>query len=300
MGRNRIEQIDDEIRYGQYKIIDPSNRLTDQRLKSERFAGGAEDQFRRQGQNLQSELAAQYGDLSAIAAGQRPTIAGERLRQQLGANLLAQRAQMAAGGGAPQAMYRAAGAGSNLGMQQSIADIQERARARQLLGQNLASLGDLRGQEQQAALQGRQNALRGYGALEDARAARHKYGQARIAQDEANDERKKDRLTGGFLSAVGGALFSDRRVKKDVRKGDKDAGDFLKTLRPYSYRYKKGYGEGEQFGIMAQDLEKSRAGRAAVIDTPAGKMVHGAKLAAALAAAASTLDKRVSKLERGK
>jgi hypothetical protein len=47
---------------------------------------------------------------------------------------------------------------------------------------------------------------------------------------------------------------------------------------------------------MAQDLEKVVPD--AVINTPAGKVVHGAKLAGALAAALPGLNKRLEKLEQ--
>ncbi len=73
----------------------------------------------------------------------------------------------------------------------------------------------------------------------------------------------------------------------------------LNALRSFSYRYKDEdkYGKGERTGIMAQDLE--RAGiKHAVIDTPSGKMVHGAHLATANTAMLAALRRRVERIEK--
>ncbi len=56
-------------------------------------------------------------------------------------------------------------------------------------------------------------------------------------------------------------------------------------------------GAGDQVGVMAQDLEKSGF-KHAVFDTPAGKAVHGAKLALGLAAILPGINERIAKLEK--
>ena len=90
---------------------------------------------------------------------------------------------------------------------------------------------------------------------------------------------------------------SDRRAKKNVKDGDADAERLLKGLKAYRYDYKdERDGQGSQLGVMAQDLERAGAGHA-VIDTPGGKMVHGAKLATTLAATLPVLHRRLAKLE---
>lgn len=94
---------------------------------------------------------------------------------------------------------------------------------------------------------------------------------------------------------------SDRRAKKNVHRADSDIAELLKTIKPYGYRYKDpkapGSAAGPQFGPMAQDLEKSKAGKSLVHNTASGKKVdpnHG--LLTALAALGN-IDKRLKKIE---
>lgn len=106
----------------------------------------------------------------------------------------------------------------------------------------------------------------------------------------------------GLLDAgagVGGALIkaSDSRLKTDIR--DPDLHDLAKFLETKAYRYKyknEKHGSGEFFGPMAQDLLKSKAGRAAVITTPEGLKVDTGRLALADHAALSVLAEQVKKL----
>lgn len=105
-------------------------------------------------------------------------------------------------------------------------------------------------------------------------------------------------LLGGAAAVAPYLMMSDERAKTEIRDGDEDANAFLSSLRPVRYRYRdEKHGAGEQVGILAQDLERSVAGRQAVVETPGGKMVDTAKLGGALAAAASRLHRRVKRLE---
>jgi len=100
----------------------------------------------------------------------------------------------------------------------------------------------------------------------------------------------------GMLQGLGAMAFSDERLKENIEDGEEAANKLMKGLAAYSYDYKNPeHGSERQLGVMAQDLEKVLP--QAVIDTPTGKAVHGAKLAGALAAALPTLEKRLSKLE---
>lgn len=107
----------------------------------------------------------------------------------------------------------------------------------------------------------------------------------------------------GTLQAVGGmaggaAGASDINLKKDIEPSEEELLQFLDSLTTYRYRYRdEKWGEGEQFSVMAQDLEKTPVGRAMVIDTPEGKMVNYGKGFGALLGAQVALNNRLKKLE---
>lgn len=76
----------------------------------------------------------------------------------------------------------------------------------------------------------------------------------------------------------------------------------LRPAQGYRYRYKNpdapGAAEGEQFGPMAQDLEKTPAGRSAVRTAPDGtKMVDTGRLALVNTAAVSEQQRRLDEIE---
>lgn len=80
-----------------------------------------------------------------------------------------------------------------------------------------------------------------------------------------------------------------------------EVGEMVDNLEPKAYDYKNpsqpGAAEGRQYGIMAQDLEKSKAGASIVKETPQGKMVdvtHGLGLALA---AIGHLNNKIKALE---
>lgn len=80
--------------------------------------------------------------------------------------------------------------------------------------------------------------------------------------------------------------------------------ELLDNLSPYSYEYKdpKGMGaaEGTRFGIMAQDLEKSDAGRSIVMNTQSGKMVDTKQGLGLALAAMAAIHQRLKKVESKK
>lgn len=221
--------------------------------------------------------------LQAIAQGQN-SVSAEQLRQGLQQNLAAQRS-LAAGASprnsamaARTASIQSGRLGAGLAGQQAVAGLQERNQAQTQYG-NL--LGSLRGQDLSAALGSRQNAMQGY-----------------AAQNAGQPEKSGiEKYAPAALGAL--ALFSDRRLKKDVKRGEGAADKALDGLRAYAFKYKNAaHGDGEQLGVMAQDLEGAGL-KHTVIDTPDGKMVHGGKLAASNTAMLAALAKRVGKLEGG-
>lgn len=289
--------------------------LNEQRKQMQGISDNFQTLGRRYGAQF-GQLAGQYGD---IASGKN-SIAAEQLRQGL-LQSQGQQMGMAAAARPQDASMAALMAGRNMsdqamgmGGQAAAAGLQER---RDAMGAQMGAIGaganarmgflggaagmqnamqqgrlDQRGQNLQAGLGGMQGAMQGYGGIEQARTNRYSglvgmptYGE--------------HLLSGAQGAAQYATVASDPRLKKNVRSGEKDADDLVKALKSVTYGYKDSkHGEGEFTGIMTSDLKKTRAGRAAVIETPDGEMVHGARLATALAATLPGLDKRIAKLEK--
>ncbi len=219
---------------------------------------------------LAGESAASRDMLRARANGQglmSPEILRQGLQQQYGqqrsmaAGASPQNAAMAARTGA-MGMNRASSAMAGQG---ALAQLQERQAAEKQLADMIMQQ---RGQDMSAAT----------GKAEPEKTAVEKYGPA--------------------LMAAAGYAFSDRTLKTEIKDGDAKSKAVLAGLKSYSYRYKdEKNGKGDQFGPMAQDMEKAGLGHA-VIDTPDGKMVHGAKAALSSLALTAALARRVGKLEK--
>lgn len=254
-------------------------QLYQQAQAAGQFAGAQQNQFR----TLQGQQADTIARLKGLASGQN-SVSAEQLRQAAAQNQAQQLSIAAGAGGTPNAAAAARTAaiqagriGAGLAGQQAIAGIQERNAAANALTNALGTYG---GQALSAAQSARGQALQGYGAAEAGAPEKswiEKYGPAILG---------------------GASVASDRRLKRDVKEDDAKGARMLDGLKGYSYRYRdERHGEGEQFGPMAQDLE--RAGmKAAVIDTPAGKMVHGARLATINTGMLAGLNKRVRELEK--
>ncbi len=212
------------------------------------------------------------GRLDDWASGKN-SVAMEQLKQALGQNVAREQSFAATGRGNQalqqrQASQNIGGLRSGLAGQGALAGLQERAMANQQLMQALMGL---RGQEVQMKLPG--------------------------AQADAMQPSTTDRLMGMGGGLLQGYMMSDERVKTNVADADKDADALLEGLKAYSYDYKNPkHGKGRQLAIMAQDLEKAGL-PGAIIETPEGKAVDAAKLAGALAAATSSLHRRMKKLE---
>jgi hypothetical protein len=274
-----------------YNTVTADPGAEDERRRKEllyrqsQLAGGFADRTQRGYMGLGQRGAGALDMLQGQAMGQN-SISAEQLRQGLQQQQAAQMSMAAgasprnAAGAARTAAIQMGRAGAGLAGQQALAGLQERAQAQQAYG-NL--IQGLRGQDLQAALGSRQNAIAGYGAQNAGAAEKswwEKYGPAAQAG----------------ASAIASAV-SDRRLKTDIKDASKDAKQTLGKLKPYTFAYKdEKYGAGRQTGVMAQDLERAGLGHA-VIDTPSGKMVHGAKLATSLAALMPNLHERLSKLE---
>jgi hypothetical protein len=95
-----------------------------------------------------------------------------------------------------------------------------------------------------------------------------------------------------------GVVISDKRLKTDVRPGGKDIDEMMDKITARTYRYKdEVHGKGARVGVIAQDMERSKRGAAAVIELPAGKGLDvNVALSAALAATAR-LNERLRRVE---
>lgn len=253
----------------------------------------------REGLNTQGQMAgdfANYGEggyaqmsqeamnsrdyLGRLARGQE-SVSAMQLQQGLDQNMAAQRSMAASASpaNATMAARTAAMTGGRLasGMagQQAMAGLQERQNAQKALADMIMQQ---RQQDIQVALGSRQNAISGYGGIKP-------------------EGSTMDKLAAP-AAAVGSIIAkSDRRSKHEIEDGDEAADTAMKGLRAYTFSYKNPKdGKGKQTGIMAQDLERVGL-KHAVIDTPSGKYVHGAKLSTANTAMIARLGARVSELE---
>lgn len=269
--------------------------LRGQALGAGQFGGYGEDRFR----ELGDEAARYRAGLQRLASGQDSLSAGQ-LRQSLQQNISGQQAMAASARPANATMAARTAAmsagrmGSGLAGQQAMAGIAERQAAMQSLGNVLMTE---RGQDLQAAQGSRDQSIRGFGMASDVAT-----GNSREATRKEEEERRGYLGLAGAGLAAGAMAFSDRRLKKDIADGGADADAFIKGLKAYRFKYKDAkYGaEGDHLGIMAQDLEATKLGRQAVVETGAGKAVHGARLATSLAAATARLGERLAKLEGGR
>jgi hypothetical protein len=97
---------------------------------------------------------------------------------------------------------------------------------------------------------------------------------------------------------LGAMMMSDETKKKNVTDARSEVDAMLDALAPMSYDYKdERYGKGRRAGIMAQDLERSAAGKRIVSETSDGKMLDVNKALSASLAASARLNERVRTLE---
>jgi hypothetical protein len=219
--------------------------------------------------------------LRQIAEGQN-SVSAEQLRQGLQQNLATQRSMAASASPANAAMAArtAAMQGARLGYgmsgQQALAGLQERQQAQQMLNEMILRQ---RQQELEAALGARSQAIQGLtGQVKPEKTWWEQYGPA--------------------VAGAAGLVASDKRLKEDIEDADDESRRVIDGLKAYSFRYRdEKHGKGKQLGVMAQDLESAGLGHA-VLDTPEGKLVHGAKLATSNTAMIAALGRRLAKLER--
>lgn len=107
---------------------------------------------------------------------------------------------------------------------------------------------------------------------------------------------------GGAGDAMGAmAMFSDENLKEGIKDGSPEIHKMLDKLSPHEYNYKDPSvpmtGEGQHFSPMAQEFEKTKAGKSMVKDTPKGKVVDYGKSFGVMMAALADQHHRLKKLE---
>ncbi len=224
------------------------------------------------------------GDLVAASHGAVPSAAEIQLQKQAGLNQANQFALASAlQGRNPGEALRSARLGSVATQGQTNIDsamlrAKEQADARNALAQALANERQQDLGYQQALIQG-QTSLAGAGANAQAQSA-------------AAQNAYKGSLMGG-LGSIAGAIFSDRRLKTDVKPVNlRKLADSIKGFR---FKYKdQEHGEGERVGVMAQDVSRGGPiGKRMVATDGAGRMKLdiGNAIGAALAMSAEALRK---------
>jgi hypothetical protein len=93
------------------------------------------------------------------------------------------------------------------------------------------------------------------------------------------------------------AATSDERAKTNIESAEGSGLDMLASLGSHSYDYKEPekHGEGRFFGPMAQELERTAAGRSAVIERDGVKMVDTGRLSLSLASAMAEMQRKLEK-----
>lgn len=107
-------------------------------------------------------------------------------------------------------------------------------------------------------------------------------------------------ILGGLGGAASGAaaLFSDERVKKNIRSADNEIDELLDSLKPYTFDYLWEDGSTSHTGVMAQDLEKTPIGTEAVFNGSGDvKMINTDRVIPIMLASIARLAKRVKELE---
>lgn len=259
--------------------------------------GGPQDQFRHQ-------QLAQIAQLQAIAGGTQQGAGELAVQRQIANAQAAQQAQarMARGPNSALAYRGAANNTAALGLS-GAGQSQQAAMGDQMNAQGMLAGALNNGRQQDIGFAGQNAQLQGQNYGQNLGALTTMNGQSLAAQ--IANAQQQNQFLGGLFSqggeaiAKGAALFSDERLKTGVRDAGAEIDDMLDGLRAKSYRYKDEarHGRGERAGIMAQDLERSAAGRRVVVEVPDGKALDVNKAISAALAASARLNERLRKLE---
>lgn len=259
--------------------------------------GTPQDQFRQQ-------QLAQIAQLQGLASGQQQGAGELAVQRQVANAQAAQQAQarMARGGNAGMAYRQAANNTAGIGLA-GAGQSQQAAMSDQMNAQNMLSGQLNNGRQQDIGFAGQNAQLQGQNYGQNLGALTTMNGMSLGAQ--IQNAQQQNQFLGGLLNQGGQAasglvsLFSDERLKTGVRDAGAEIDEMLDGIRAKSYRYKNEgrHGRGERAGIMAQDLERSVAGKRIVHELPEGKALDVNKAISAALAASARLNQRLRKLE---
>lgn len=252
----------------------------------------------------------QIQQLRGIASGQQQGAGELAVQRQIANANAAQQAQarMARGGQNAALAYRgAANNTAGIGLA-GAGQSQQAAMGDQMQAQGLltGALGQGRGQDNQTQIANLDAQLRQMGMNDATRLAYinqmitiQQGSQARSDAANARDQQMMGNMISAGGTVAAGLVASDERVKTDVDDASRDIDDMLDRLHAKNYRYKDEakHGAGPRAGILAQDMEASRAGARVVREVGGVKHLDvNAALSAALAATAR-LNQRLRVLE---
>ena len=255
----------------------------------------------------------QLGQLQGVASGQQQGAGELAVQRQMQQAIAAQQAQarMARGPGAAQAYRNAANqtaaAGSTAAGLGQQAAMQDQMGAQGLLGQVGAQgrQGDFGVANANAGYQmgtnqlNSQNYLGLLGQLSDMSKNQLAGQQAAVMGANANQAGLLGGLISGGSQLAGASMKSDERLKDEITDARDDIDAMLDSLRPVGWKYKDPkHGAGRWSGIIAQDMERTPAGRQIVRDAPDGKELDTTKALSATLAATARLNERLRELER--
>jgi hypothetical protein len=261
--------------------------------------------------------------LEARAEGRAPSLAAAQAEQGADRAIRNQFALANSGRGNPGASARvAANNAAQIQADTAQAAAQGRIAEQQAAeGQLAGALGNIRSQDLSTAQQGLQT--QSLGAQQEAQgigstlateqqiaAGRRAYEQQaiglatgnvgivnqKIAQDQA--------AFGNILGAGAGAAtaaVSDIRAKEDIRPARSELREMVEALTPAKYKYKdeERDGKGEQYGVMAQDLERTEAGKEFVSEDEEGvKRVNYGKMLPAIVGIIADMNDRLERREQ--
>lgn len=190
--------------------------------------------------------------------------------------------------------------------------MQQQAAARNAQAQSVQSQQEAAGQGAQVRAQEQQAATGQYmqalNAQQNAELQRQlQMGQTQVAQTGAESQRiqmqrqQQQAGVGGVVGAVGGLVgaMSDKRAKTDIHPAEQDIAEMFDALHAKRFQYKPGFGEsGEHLGVMAQDLERTPAGRTLVEHDSGGmRRIDPQRALMSLLAAGADIYDRLRKLE---
>lgn len=142
---------------------------------------------------------------------------------------------------------------------------------------SLSGLGQIANQSnQQAGMNASNNISNAYTDMGNANAA------GMIAGDNRRAGMFNQMVGTGATLGAAAIMASDRILKTNIEPiTPEDLKELKQNLKAYKFNYKsKDYGEGDWFGVMAQDLEKSKIGKTLIVEDENGfKQIDLKKLA---------------------